>query len=411
MKIFVADYLPLANKGEEEILRGIETLFKKNGLEHVSFSIFGDVSSIENVDNVTIYPTDICYPKEGSRGKIKYLIGIFFAVLDLIGFYPYRRKIEKQKLLISDLRNSDTILIGHDGFFNIRCAILGNYLHRKGFKYGILGAGFNKPSNKLAWAYNWVYKKTFDNADYVILRERTAYDYVKSISNNKIIELFPDPAFFCPVDNYNKERVGNVLSKYGIENDNGLKIGMTICEDSISFSRAFLGMENKVDAHREFFVKLMSLISNKYNCTFYFLPHCIKEGKGNDLTIAKDIKSRLDKSVDCKIIEDDMPVLDLKYIISRMDFVIGERTHSIINSIATATPFVSLTCSADFRTHDIVGKGCGLPLQVYDMDCPNLTNLYEIIDETIEHSCELVKKLQELSLKHESIKKKFQEII
>ena len=66
MKIFVADYLPLANKGEEEILRGIETLFKKNGHEYVSFSVFGDVPSIEKVDNVTIYPVDICYPCLGT---------------------------------------------------------------------------------------------------------------------------------------------------------------------------------------------------------------------------------------------------------------------------------------------------------------------------------------------------------
>lgn len=27
-KIFIADFLPLANKGEEEIIRGIETLYK-----------------------------------------------------------------------------------------------------------------------------------------------------------------------------------------------------------------------------------------------------------------------------------------------------------------------------------------------------------------------------------------------
>ena len=39
MKIFIADYLPLANKGEEEILRGIEALFKSKD-EEVFFRIW-----------------------------------------------------------------------------------------------------------------------------------------------------------------------------------------------------------------------------------------------------------------------------------------------------------------------------------------------------------------------------------
>ena len=411
MRVFIADYLPLANKGEEEILRGIEALYSKNGDEVIAFSVFGDVKNKLQVGNVTIYPKYICYPDYKVNGKRRTVLTILWAILNCFGYYPYRKSLSQRSEVLNDLRNSDTILIGHDGFFNLRCAMLGNYIIKKGLRYGILGARFNKPSRKIAWAYNPVFKKCFDNATFVILREQTAYNYVKSISKNKHISLYPDPAFFCPADKYDRESVARIKNKYNIDSSEGMKIGLTVCEDSISFSKAFVNSLNREYDHRVFIAKTMEAINEHVPCTFYFLPHCIKEGKGNDLAIAKDIKVRLKETVRCEIIEEDMPVLDLKHIISLMDLVIGERTHSIINSIATATPFVCLTCSSDFRTHDIVGNGCGLPEQVYNMDFPDEDALIALVNKTVDGFQELVRKLQTIGVEHESIKKNFQEII
>lgn len=411
MKIFIADYLPLANKGEEEILRGLESLYNKTGKERISFSVFGDVTNIQRIGNVTIFPKSICYPPYKTRGKVKVVADILKAGLNVLGFYPYKKEIKKNKGLVDSLKSADVILIGHDGFFNLRCAMLGNYLHSSGLHYAILGAGFNRPSKNISWVIDKVYKECFDHADFVILREQTAYKYVKDISKNNIVELYPDPAFFCPSDQYDEERVKTVVSTYGIERESVLKIGLTICEDSISFSRAFFGKNNRLELHREFIAKLIESISNKYRCSFFFLPHCIKEGKGNDLVIAEDVVSRLPKTVDCKIINEDLPVLDLKYLISKMDLVIGERTHSIINSIATSTSFVSLTCSADFRTHDIVGNGCKLPQQIYDLDNPNENELFKLVDKTISEKESLERTLEDLCKSYNSMKLKLQEII
>ena len=411
MKIFIADYLPLANKGEEEILRGIETLFKINGKEDVSFSVFGDVLDVQYVGNVTVYPKWYCYPDFKLRGKWKVLADIGKALLSVFGIYPYKRVLGRQETILSELKSADAILLGHDGFFNLRCAMLGNYLHKLGMHYGILGAGFNRPSRNIAWVYDKVYGRCFNNADYVILREQTAYNYVKSISTNSVIELFPDPAFFCPGDIYDVARVETIISKYGINSGDKLCVGLTICEDSISFSKAFESVSDRINAHREFVVELIKTISKERKCSFYFLPHCLKDGKGNDMHIAKDIKSRLGNSIDCKVIEEDLPVLDLKYLISKMDVVLGERTHSIINSIATATPFVSITCSADFRTHDIVGAGCQLPQQIYDLDYPKLQDLYVIVDRTIKEKDAIRMNLLKICEEHSQLKSKFQEII
>ncbi len=411
MKIFIADYLPLANKGEEEILRGIETLYSKTGKEKISFTIFGDVEEKTQVGNIVIFPKSVCYPEYTFKGKTKTIMDICRALLGIAGIYPYHRKLKKSQGLIKAFQDSDVILIGHDGFFNIRCAMLGNYLKRKGYQYGILGAGFNRPGKYIGWVYDTVYKRCFNNAKFVILREKTAYNYVKDISNNIIIKLFPDPAFFCPSDQYDSDRISRLLPKYNIGKEGILNIGMTVCEDSISFSRAFVGVQDKKECHRKLIANLITEISKHYKCSFYFLPHCIKEGKGNDLIIAKDIVARLDKGINCNIIEDDMPVLDLKYLISKMDIMIGERTHSIINSIATATPFISLTCSADFRTHDIVGDGCNFPQQVYDLDNPNDNELFKLVDKTITEKKILKKNLKNLCESYTSMKLKLQDIL
>ena len=64
-----------------------------------------------------------------------------------------------------------------------------------------------------------------------------------------------------------------------------------------------------------------------------------------------------------------------------MDMVIGERTHSIINSISTSTPFIVLTCSADFRTFDIVGHGCSMYDYIFNLDIPNLNEIeHKVLD-------------------------------
>lgn len=410
IKVFIADFLPLANKGEEEIIRGIETLFQAKTSENIEFRVFGNVDSKTTVGNVTIYPRSICYPISILTGKKKIIYDLYLAIKGCLGFYPYNKGLESYSGLIQDIKECDKVLIGHDGFFNLRCSLLGMYFKKHQIRYSILGAGFNRPGKKIAWIYDKVYKKCFDGAEYIILREKTAYDYVREISSNKIVELLPDPAFFCPSDKYNFDTLSKLVPKYSLDN-NSIKVGITICENSISFSTAFRGSSNKVHDHRTLIANILNEIGKKYKCCFYFLPHCIEQGAGNDLVIAKDIVTRMNPDVTTYIIEEDIPVLDIKNIISRMDFMIGERTHSIINSISTETPFVNLTCTADFRTHDIVGKGCGLEHLIYDLDSPDYDKLLDLISTNIENRNSVKEEMHKVYVKNLSNKESFINII
>lgn len=384
-KIFIPDFLPLNNKGEEAILRGIETIYKEDNNDSIEFSIFDNVNKVEKKGNINIFPVQKIYPSfitGRSKGKINRLITLICAALYRINIFPYVRNLKKNENLWDKILSSDIVLIGHDGFFNIFCAGIGNLLHRNSVKYAILGAGFYPPPKKYSFLLDKIYKTCFDNAKYVVLRENTAYEYVKQTSNNTNVFLFPDPAFFNITKQEIKEQSNDILKQYGFDNNN-LNIGVTLCENSISFTGSFISSTSKSDSHRELLLSLFSKLTSQYNCHFYILPHCIENGKGNDVLLSKSIFKNWEHG-NITIIDMDLSVNVLKNIINKMDFIIGERTHSIINSIAERTPFTMLTCSSDFRSHDIIEKGCNLAKLVIDLDNPDIDLVFNSIKSNID---------------------------
>ena len=403
MKIFIADYLPLKNKGEEAIVRGLESLFKKKYNEDVEFCVLDVVNESERVGNVDVLPSYYCYPNfsnpkmRGFKGSLMMLI---MCCITILGLYPYRRRVKQS--LLPKIKECDKVLLAHDGFMNPFCAALGLYLHTQGIDYSIIGAGFVPVKGKLRWFYRKVYSSFFNKAALVVLREQTAFEYVNSISSNNNVFMLPDPAFNSKIEIKNKENANSVLNKYGFSRKQ-LNIGVTVCENSISFSTAFKDSFNKQIDHREFIARLLDSLSEKLGCNFYFLPHCIENGAGDDLAIAQDVVKRITKHQhNVFIISEDLPVMDIKGVISNMDMIIGERTHSIINSISCGVPFLNLTCSADIRSHDIIEKDCGLGDYILDLDVPALTDVITAVINVIENREIVRTQLEKINIKNDN---------
>lgn len=396
MRIFIADYLPIKNKGEEALLRGIQSLYEEKYQEDVQFYVFGQCDEITQDGNIISFPVKWCYPTykypsafTGRKGLVRRLI---CALLFRIGFYPYVKRVSEHKEFVSALSLSDKILLAHDGFYHVFCAGLGLYLNKLGYHYSVPGAGF-KPISKYSFFYKGLDFIFFKKSEYNVFREQTCYDYVQNLRLSKESYLLPDMAFYCQSTEYEIELSKSIIKKYKIgDNNEHICIGLTMCENSISFRGSFLNSVNKSDTHRNFIANLLDNISDKINCFFYFLPHCIENGPGNDLVIAEDIiKRMLNKNV--VIIQEDLPVNILRPVIQNFDFVLGERTHSIINSTSMCTPYFMLTSTMDFRSHDIIGKGIGLPNQIIDLDNPNLSDLTLRIIEGINNRETLKKHL------------------
>lgn len=389
MKIFIADYLPIKNKGEEALLRGIQSLYEEKYQNKVEFFVFGPVNKIKQEGDITIFPVNWCYPQyqkpqlfEGRLGVIRRLLCAF---LFRFGFFPYVRRISKHPEAIKALKTADVILIAHDGFYNTFCAGLGLYLKKNGLHYSVPGTGF-MPVSKYSFANKKLDRFFFNYSCLNVLREETCYQYLRGLNLAHEVYLLPDMAFYCKSTPDEIKHSKELIDKYGIcTNDKCVNIGLTICENSISFHGSFLKSKQKTEDHRTFISKLLDKIAEEINCRFIFIPHCIEEGLGNDLIISEDIKHRMKHGENSLIIKEDLPVNVLRPFIQSLDFMIGERTHSIINSTSMCTPYFMLTSSLDFRSHDIIGKGIGLPEQIIDLDNPNLRDVVKKIVKGIRN--------------------------
>ena len=379
MNIFIADYLPIKNKGEEALLRGIESLYKEKYKEDINFFVFGQSDEIEHDGNITSFPVKWCYPTykypKKFAGRVGFIKRLLCSLTYQIGLSPYVSEVEKHSEVMSAFAKADKILLAHDGFYNTFCAALGLFLKKKGYNYSVPGTGF-MPQTKYGFFTKGLDYKFYNNSDYNVFREQTCFDYVNGMNLKRFPYLLPDMAFYCKTSDRDVERSKAILDKYNIGKDqNEISIGLTMCENSISFHGSFLNMPNKSDVHRNFIAQLLDNVSNNINCKFYFIPHCIEKGAGDDLVIAEDIINRMKNKDRVVIIREDLPVNVLRPILHNLDFVLGERTHSIINSTSMCTPYFMLTCKMDFRSHDIIGKGIGLPNQIIDLDSPRIDDV------------------------------------
>ena len=146
MKIFIADYLPIKNKGEEAILRGIQSLYQEKFQKEIEFFVFGPNDIIVKHDNITSFPVDWCYPMYKKQQKFIGRLGLcrrlLCALMYRIGIFPYVRNIKKHEELLNAFKSSDIILLAHDGFYNTFCAGLGLFLKKNDLHYAVPGTGF-----------------------------------------------------------------------------------------------------------------------------------------------------------------------------------------------------------------------------------------------------------------------------
>ena len=232
MKIFIADFLPIKNKGEEAILRGIQSLYEEAFQENIELYVFGSSDTIVKEDNITSFPVNWCYPTYkypqkfvGRMGLIRRLICAFFFRL---GIFPYVSSISKHPEVLSALKAADVILLAHDGFYHTFCAGLGLYIKRMGLHYSVPGTGF-RPIKKYSFANKQLDYKFFSYSNLNVLRENTCYEYLQELNLSKGVYLLPDMAFYCKStpDEISESRM--IAEKYKIGFDKNLKyIGLTI---------------------------------------------------------------------------------------------------------------------------------------------------------------------------------------
>lgn len=101
------------------------------------------------------------------------------------------------------------------------------------------------------------------------------------------------------------------------------------------------------------------------NAHVYFLPQVIAEPHDDDRKVARRVLSLMKESDRTVVIEDDLPIHDLIFLISSMDLVIATRFHSAILSFLGGVPVVAI--EYEHKTSGIM-KQMGLDEWVLHID-------------------------------------------
>ena len=200
LNILVADYVPLANKGEEAIVRGIEDMLSEG--RPVSVGLFDNVTELAQRDNITVFPRGWLFRFEGNAalsGWGRVLSQTVIAAQLRLGVYSRLKNLtaageSKCRALQDFFERADYVLVGHDGVFCVEsCGIL-RLAKRHGKRAGILGASTGIGAGRYYKA--GLYRRALEESDFCVFRERFSCESMKAVcSEPERLLIGPDPAF------------------------------------------------------------------------------------------------------------------------------------------------------------------------------------------------------------------------
>lgn len=428
--ILCPEYVPLENKGEEAIIRGvIDVLFADIDCE---YHIVDNKSKIYyKKGNIHVHPGSLFFSDWRSR---EFGLGpswnqIYSSVCSLLRnglnkFFPWwilkphkEARILKQyisgekqipskyKKSVSLLKKVNYIIAGHNGGLNEYVCHILNELNSINISFGIFGSSFN-PNVKQKTMLK-IFEKTFCYSDFNIARNHIGYNWALKNFPHLTFELKPDPAFGMIPEN--DSVINEIIEQNGLFGlFNKPVVMITTAEPAPIARHSFdnsVGPGQKIESHRNFLAKLIKLIHENTEYNLLFLPHTIgPDKKMDDRIISKDVVKRanLNHSKRVVVFEKDLSAKELKGIIKKADFLIAERVHSIIGAIGVNTPFMCLASKADTRVEGILKQQMNQSQNIYYLNTPNANEAYNLFLELFAKRSDLKLDLQELNRKIQS---------
>lgn len=284
-KIIMSGYFGFSNSGDDAILKSIIESFK----------------SLDHDLNIKVLS------KDPDLTEMEYGV----AAVDRFKFFDVRKSLKASDMLISgggsllqDKTSSRSI------WYYLLIMKLAKRYKKKVFVYSNGVGPINKRFNRN------ITRRVLNKVDYITLRDKDSYDFIKSIGvNNPNVKVLSDPVF-----NLKEASDESVRKKFDINKDTVLVSIRSWMDDE----------------------KLISELSK-------FLNYLIDEGKNivfmpmqtpRDTTISEKIASNLKSS---KIIDEKYPVEILMSLMKNDDFIVAMRLHAMIYAIHQNLPFIGLS--------------------------------------------------------------------
>lgn len=404
--ILLADYVPLANKGEEAIVCGIRDMLSEE--KPVAIGLFDNVGRVTQRDRITVFPRQWLFRFEGEPGLVghrRLWRQASIAMRLKLGIYARLKNLtpagDKACRALQDFfHRAECVLVGHDGVFCVESCGVIHLARRHGKRVGILGASTGIGAGRFYKA--GLYRRAMDESDFCIFRERSSWESMKQIARRpEALILGPDPAFAMkPAE---AGDVAFVLERYEAyrqaKSDGRAVVAATVLEKGRVYAgfRSDLQGPAKQQAHARFVATLLDALVTKHNVFILFLPHSV-ERDGDDVIAAKHVAACMNSgSASYMILEEDCRARLLKGIIAQCEFLVGQRTHSLIASVSVGTAFAALTNRRDTRTHGIVGEMCRCEHQIVDMDVADQETASRKVAELFESRDSIRKALRRIA--------------
>ncbi len=364
----IAENIPSLNKGEMTILDGMLASF--NLLHDVNVSMLSphcDIDRLRYSHKIKIIDTNHAW-HFGQKMIGKRHTRLFISILIMLQhlFFLMLYKISRRltfKIFTSSIWKeysiADVVIEGHNGTFGIGgndgipyfyLLYLPIFIRALGKPIVFYGGSIKRysPSSFFGKLFNKLLHFALNNIDLITLRESVSFQNLTFLGvNNTNVRVTADPAFL--LHSAPGWRVDEIMKRENVNTDKKI-VGVTVSYKRACQAFPKLGPANSYVKHNDLMAKIIDDIIQKYNANVVFIPHCIGYGKLlDDRLVAYDVYQKCHNKSHIKLINNEYDAAELKGIIGRFDFFIGERLHSVINALSMGIPSLVILSSKDQR--------------------------------------------------------------
>lgn len=393
MKVVIAEPIPSLNKGEAAILRGIQealaicgdiklTLYSPSGWVETDKKRYG--SGIAITSGVDLWDAENNFLENPvSRNRTH-----FFKTWGKLLIFSLMARVSKRFAanlikddFLSSLAHADLIIAGHDGMIGHShfWIVLAAKIMNK--PIALYGGGNDVIGRSKRLRVRKFLQFMANNSILFTIRDENTRDYLiaNDVNPNKV-HLFPDPAVLLKP--CSKERVDEILKIENIPVTGKPLFALIPVRGGIVSDKSFSSEQNPDKKHElrvKLWVDLLLHLLNTTDAHFVFLPHCIGPTfVFDDRRMMKDIYDAMIEGKDrITVINNEYSEGDLKGLMKRCDFILGERTHALIGAVSAAAPCMALTVEEDLRMHYIINKMFKRP--TFNLNYPDVTELKKLL--------------------------------
>ena len=326
--LFVANS-PYSNHGSEAIVRGTVEILRRT---------FDDPRFVSAENEVYPY----CDAPETDPGIIHKPV-----------YFPKRRSLQHLRLqatkallgrdrayelfarrLVPEMDRADAVMfLGGDAFIGkpYYDLAVGRLAIKRGKTTVLWGASVGPFTG--SEAYNCKAFEQLKRYSAIFIREEVSKKYLADNGVSDNVHFIQDPAFMMQLEKPTDAKLLGRLAEFG-----GSAVG-------VSLSRLFLRHTPYGQQHMRGAYEIIEAIRQASGRPLVLVSHCVADYDDDYALLNGVLTDNAEKWPDVICLPKLMPPAQIKWVISKLDAMVGARTHSTIAAFGTCTPTVSLVYS------------------------------------------------------------------